>query len=448
MAYVPRNLALTALLAMPLAHAAEPPTLRYTVTPVLAHGDLQAVDVELTTEAGPDGRLDVVLPGTQLELSSNGSLSAGEHGHLVLSGAPHAPLTLRYRRRGDDRLDGDWDADPYMSAGWLVAPCPSLLAMPADDTPRRVEVLWKLNGHWRGHTTLPGTAPTTLAAERHSVCYLGRDVTEVKRPLASGGTLRFYTTDPDASRPLIELAGKALAVAATDAGGASVDYPVYMATVNRPGPYSSSWSQASGMGIVQERDADPSQLAGPLVSAYAQLLDPHPTDPATAWYTQGLRSYLLASDLLAAKTLSRTYVAAWFDQVAGAYGSSAFRRASNARIAAEWTSSPDLQSLPAQRGTLFGVLLDARLREATGGKANLADVLRHMERRPADPAAALIAAVQSAGGGDVTPLYEKYIVRGELLQLPGDALGPCMSVRTDADGYGWQVQRVTATCGP
>ena len=60
----------------------------------------------------------------------------------------------------------------------------------------------------------------------------------------------------------------------------------------------------------------------------------------------------------------------------------------------------------------------------------------------------LSLSMSARADNDITPLYEKYIVRGDLLLLPADALGACMAVRTDADGYGWQVQRVSATCQP
>jgi len=448
MAHVPRNLALAALLAVPMARAAEPPTLHYTVTPVLAQGDLQAVDVELVGEAGADGKLDVVLPGTQLALSSDGSLSAGEHGHLVLAGAPNAQLTLRYRRRGNDSLQREWDTDPYMAAGWLLAPCSALLAMPADNIARRVEVTWKLPARWRGLTNLPASTPTTTSAQSHSVCFLGRDVTEKVIPLGHGGHLRTYTTDPREAAPLVDLAVRALTIVAADGDGRPADYPVFITSVDREGGGLSSWSQGAGMGMVLERGVAPGGVVAPMITDYRRLLAPGPADPATAWYTEGLRSYQVVSDLLVSHTLDRGIVAAWFDQVSGQYGSSAFRRAPQSQVAAEWSSSPDLQALPMQRGMLFGALLDARLREATRGTATLGDVLRKIGPHPADPTGALIAAVRAAGGGDIAPLYEKYIVRGDLLLLPADALGACMAVRTDADGYGWQVQRVSATCQP
>jgi hypothetical protein len=52
--------------------------------------------------------------------------------------------------------------------------------------------------------------------------------------------------------------------------------------------------------------------------------------------------------------------------------------------------------------------------------------------------------VAGEGGGDIAPLYQRYIVDGDLLQLPADTLGPCFRIGTVAYDYGWQIQHVFA----
>lgn len=447
MALAPRTLALATLLALPAAAAAvEPPALHYTVTPVISQGDLKALDIELTGTAGPDGTLDVVLPGTQEGLSAKGGLSAGKDGHVVLSAKPGASVTLRYRRSGTAPFTNDPNIEPYVTAGWMHAPCPSLLAMPADHVARAVTVAWKVPPGWRAKTSLDPQHPTTQAEAASSACFLARDVTEVTRTIGHGGALHVYTTDPAGSAAFTDLMARALSVVASAAGGTARDYAVYATPSGTDGDSIAAWSQPGYMSAVFARGANLPGLAGPAINDYARMLGPDPVDPATAWYTQGLRSYLVVSDLLSNHVLGRKEIAGYLDQLAANYGNSPFRRADNARIVAEWQTSPDLQAVPGERGILFGWLLDAQLRKATGGKACLADVLRTMAPSVDDPGAALAAAVKQAGGGDILPLYEKYIVRGELLQLPAGALGPCMAVSTQTDPYGWQVQRVSDQC--
>ncbi|KJV36788.1 hypothetical protein [Luteibacter yeojuensis] len=447
MALASRPLALATLLTLPaIAAATEPPALHYTVTPVVEQGDLKALDVVLEGIAGPDGTLDVVLPGKQERLAANGGLSAGKDGHLVLSAKPGAPVALRYRRSGTAPFTNDPGIEPYVTAGWMQAPCSGLLAMPADGVARAITVTWHVPPRWRAITSLDAHHPTTRAEAGASACFLGRDVSEAKQPIGHGGALHVYTTDPAGSAAFTDLVAKSLSVVASAAGGTARDYAVYATPVQADGADIAGWSQPGFMSAVFARGARLSALAGPAINDYARMLAPTPVDPATAWYTQGLRSYLVASDLLSSHALGREDMAGYLDQIIANYGNSPFRRASNARIVSEWQSSPDLQAVPGERGILFGWLLDAQLRKATGGRACLADVLRTLAPSVSDPGVALAAAVKQAGGGDITPLYEKYIVRGELLQLPPGALGPCMVVSTETDPYGWQVQRVSARC--
>lgn len=448
MAHVSRKFVLAALFALPAAQAAESPVLHYTVTPVLAHGDLTAVAVELRTHVDASGTLEVVMRGQPLHLSSSGRVDAGSDGKLTLRAAPNAEVTLSYERRGDATLDS-WDVEPYMAASWMQSPCSTLLAMPDDAVPRRVELDWKLPAHWRGFSTVPTDRAVTRSDQGNSACFMGRDVVDVTRQLGNKGTLHAYTTDAKAASALIELTARSLTVVANTSGAgntAHADYPMYIAPTGLPGDNSAGWSAGHFMAVVMARDAILPRIVGPIISDYAGMLAPKPLDPATAWYTQGLRSYLVVSDLLSTGTLSRSDIASYLDNLSGQYGNSPFRRASNAQVVSDWDRARDIQSVPLQRGLLFGWLLDANLRQATGGKACMADVLRHMDPSPADPAAALAAGVRAAGGGDITPLVDRYVVRGELLQLPPGALGPCMAVSTQADMAGWEVQRVSDTC--
>ncbi|MGA7437455.1 MAG: hypothetical protein WBW32_04910 [Luteibacter sp.] len=450
MARVPRTLILAALVALPFAHAqgAEVPTLHYTVRPVLDHGDLATVAVEMQTQAGPDGTLDVILPGKPGDVTVEGGLTPGKDGHLVLKAAPGALVTLRYQRRVNDDLFGAWEANPYMAtAAWGQGPCRGLLAIPSDVVARRIDLRWQMPARWRAFSTLPTDRAATPVAQQNSACFLGRDVVEVNRRIGAKGLLRVFTTDPKAAAPLADLVGKLLTTVAVDSGSDGIDYRMYLAPMAQPGDWASSWSNGSGFtAAVMQRDFVPAFLAGPIVNEYAAMLTTGPASPASAWYTQGMRSWLIASDLLGTHALPRKEIAAYLDQMSAGYGNSPFRRADSAQIASDWERSPDVQSLAAARGAMFGWLLDDRIRKATAGNAGLADALRGIGAQPGDPAVALIAAVKATGGGDISPLYEKYIVHGELIQLPPDAMGPCMALETQTDPYGWQIQRVSASC--
>ncbi|QWT18865.1 hypothetical protein KPL74_14055 [Bacillus sp. NP157] len=446
MARYPRMLAFSALLATMAAQATDTPTLRYTIKPVLANDALTALDVTLDTQVGSDGTLALKLGGKPEAIRSDATLDTGTAGIVTLKAAPGARVSLHYRKGGAADLNGDIAVEPLLTAGWAHGPCGGMLAVPNDATPRLVELGWTLPKGWRGVSSVTPGKPVAGKDLAWATCMVGSHLADVTRPIGTKGTLHVYTADPAAATPLVDLVAKALAIIAREAGGSGVDYPMFVSTVNEPGEGFSEWNAGGFMAVMQRPGADVKQMLSPILQDYSTLVAPPTKDPSIAWYTKGLRSYLAINDLLAAGTLSRRDVASYLDNVSETYGNSAFRRASNAQVASDWETSPDIQALPALRGVLFGWLLDAQLRQATGGKACLADVLHKIPLDSADPAAALVAGVKATGGGDIAPLVDRYIVRGELLQLPPGALGPCMSVTTAQDGYGWQVQRITDTC--
>lgn len=167
-------------------------------------------------------------------------------------------------------------------------------------------------------------------------------------------------------------------------------------------------------------------------------------DPATAWYTQGVTAFRALVLLREAGEISPPSLTYLLNRATTEYGNSPVRRASNQRVVAEYATIAQLRELPVLRGALFAMLLDARIRAATGGARSLEDALRTMPSDASDPGPALVDAVANAGGGDIAPLYQRYIVDGVLLQLPHDALGPCFTIGTVADWSGWQVQHVFA----
>lgn len=182
----------------------------------------------------------------------------------------------------------------------------------------------------------------------------------------------------------------------------------------------------------------------PFVIVAAVMPRDESIDPATAWYTQGVtafRALAILRDAGHVSTASLTYL---LNRATTEYGNSPVRRASNQRVVDEYATIKEMRELPMLRGALFAMLLDARIRAATGGTRSLEDALRTMPSDTNDPGPALIDAVANVGGGDIAPLYQRYIVDGVLLQLPRDTLGPCFTIGTVADWSGWQIQHVFA----
>ncbi|MGF6495983.1 hypothetical protein ABIE56_004185 [Luteibacter sp. 621] len=449
MAHVPRKLVLAALVATTsMAQADEPPPLRYTITPVLVKGVLTALDISLEAATGSDGSLLLRIGSPPGDIRATAAVDSSKAGLIKVTAVAGAPFVLHYRITADADPAAKHNVGPFFTADWSNSACPMILALPDDWVPRKIDLDWRLPAGWRGLSSIPAGVPVDAGKLGMSGCLIGRHIVDASRPLGTTATLHAYTTDAQASASLIDSAAAALRPFAEAAGSGAVDFPMYIGVLPTTGTFYSAWSSGGFMSVVQGPDAPGRELAAPLIQNYASMVQAGTGDPATAWYTHGLRTYLAVSQVTETNTLARQDVAAYLDQISADYGNSPFRRASNAQVVADWQRAPLIQNIPTQRGLLFGWLLDAQLRNATGGKACMADVLRAMDPKEADPAAALVAAIKAAGGGDITPLYEKYIVRGELLQLPPGALGPCMSVSTLADSSGWQVQGIADTCSP
>lgn len=429
-------------------HAETPAVLHYTITPVLLDGTLRAVDVTLTTRAGEDGTLDLRIDGPAHAARASVAMAADTPGRLKLTSTPRSALTLSYRVDGNVDFSAARTPGPFMGRDWLHAPCPTLLALPTDGVPRVIDLHWQLPAGWKALTTLPANAPAGPDVVANAGCLMGRHIVETDTPISGGATLRMFTTDAAASAGLARTVAATLRPFAVAAGTGAVDFPMYVASVDSAGEGFSAWSNGPFMSVVKQSGDPGEALAEPLTANYRALVRTASpaTAPATAWFASGMQTFLALAPLATQRGVESRGVAAYLDQVLVDYGNSPLRRASQAELVAEWTRLPQAREVAPQRGLLFAWLLDARLRAVTDGKTGMADVLRHLDPASTDPAPALAAAVRASGGGDITPLIDKYIVRGELLQLPTGALGRCMKVRTDTGMYDWQVQRVEATC--
>jgi hypothetical protein len=107
------------------------------------------------------------------------------------------------------------------------------------------------------------------------------------------------------------------------------------------------------------------------------------------------------------------------------------------------------QNVPYTRGSLYFATVDFRIREASGGKRTLDDVVLPLfdRRRRGQPfdRDELIEAFVKEYGPSARSDFESVIVRGETIVPPPGAFGPCLDRRPakltvqerEADGYEW-----------
>jgi predicted metalloprotease with PDZ domain len=159
-----------------------------------------------------------------------------------------------------------------------------------------------------------------------------------------------------------------------------------------------------------------------------------PDQVASYWFSEGFTDYYARKLLLSGHIFSPAeFMDDWNDALSE-YTQSPVKGMPNSAIIGGFRSNPDLERLPYLRGALFAALADSRLQAATHGRLSLDDVLRKMrDLGPADPRIAtqrFLDVADQLAGVNLHPDFDKYIVKGEPINLPSDGLGSCFRVKS------------------
>lgn len=166
---------------------------------------------------------------------------------------------------------------------------------------------------------------------------------------------------------------------------------------------------------------------------------PEGESAGVAWLTEGWTDYYAGRALLRAGLWTPADFIADLNRVLARNAGSPARALPNAAIVERYWTDSDVQQLPYDRGHLLALLLDHRIRLATGGRVDMDDVMlaqRALARRNAragtrlDAAALFPAALREATGIGVAEELARHVERGEPVLLPADLFGTCASVRT------------------
>lgn len=214
--------------------------------------------------------------------------------------------------------------------------------------------------------------------------------------------------------------------------------------------------QNSFMLATQTGDGDPS-VEGPRETIAHEMGHMFVGDVAEnssgPWFAEGLtvfytRLLLLRSGLEPVSAYERSV-----NSTARAYFASPYRNASadslNRLGFSVGVGAGSAQNVPYTRGSLYFATVDYKIREASGGKRKLDDVLlplfeRRREGNPFD-VATLVADLQEEYGPSARTDFESVIVRGRTIIPPSGAFGPCFERRptkleggdNEVDGYEW-----------
>jgi hypothetical protein len=154
---------------------------------------------------------------------------------------------------------------------------------------------------------------------------------------------------------------------------------------------------------------------------------------ATAWYSEGTAEFYSMMLSYRAGVLSLDAFAKSLNDKTAAYYTNPYLRLSNAEAAKIFWSDTTAQTVPYGRGVIYLIATDAAIREKSGSKRSLDDVVKELYRRekagqPYTIQTWLDLVGQELGAEPAKAAYEA-MTRGDVLR-PGDRFPNCLTITT------------------
>jgi predicted metalloprotease with PDZ domain len=452
---------IVAAVSLLLVGARRPPSVDYRLGFDLERDGAPVATVEMRFEGDADGETRLDLPdrfrSTQgawryvFDLDVRGArVAAPDPAHRVLTHRPGAKITVRYRVQSAYADDpqaqaGDPIKGPLLRPQGAALLGPLVLATPEGRDLDRATFRWgRLPRGWRGASDLEHAEMgrwMNVADVRDSVTLAGPDLEVVERD-SNGARLRIARL----GGPEVEAAASAAmpVLAAQNAYWAAPPGPELLALVGLAGQGGSAGGDGFLDGFALYAPADATgQIAETTALRNLESWIParlgrvEGPPAATAWFAEGVSDFLAARILLRAGIEQTPQAVERLGGSLYVYDHSPVRAASAAKVAAGWAGNADLRQLARARGALLALKWDEDVRQKTGGKADFDDVLVRMrdhyrQFRPGegpDLVTSLISAAWVTAKLDLRPDLDRYVTRGEPIELPAEMFGGCVQAR-------------------
>ena len=457
--------ALTAAAALALLGAAKAPTVDYRlgVEPQAA-GAPPRLAVEMTFRGDADGETRLELPDHWASSKDNWRFLSGlqvkgavatEDGPAVrvLRHRPNARITVSYRvQTAYDQDPAGVNGNPYkgpiLRPDWLSVMGEFAFAAPEGRGGQPATFRWgKLPAGWRLVSDLEhGRMGRPMAVDdvTHSVTIGGPKVAVLERPIP-GGTLRFAAPEGGAFplEPFADDVAKIIAAHRTFWNDLNEPYLVAFVPLT-PKPSGSS-SGGTGRGDAFVLYATPNT---PLDRMRWNIAHEHihtwipgrvgrtlePNEAAGYWLSEGFTEFYTSRLVLRAGLVTPDEAVAHMNGQATAYEANPLKTATNALVVSDFWKDRNAQQLAYQRGMLLALKWDEAIRQKTGGKADLDDVVLRMRDhyrqfppgQGPDLVTGLISAAWVVAKIDLRPDIAKYVDGGAYVDLPEQLFDGCL----------------------
>ncbi|MBS0482809.1 MAG: hypothetical protein JSR96_11820 [Proteobacteria bacterium] len=432
----------------------------YRISPTMRAGNLVSVGVEIRLKADAAGHVTLDLPdsyGGEKEhwrhlrnFAVVGARADAPDVHTrVLTARPGALITIRYDvvsayAEDPNATDGNPYKGPIVRPTWFAALGETWLATPRGRDDEEVSFRWsgwpkdwhRVSSADPPHGTVAELAENTLLA--------GPGVRIVDRPI-TGGTLRvaFRGKLPVADASFADSVQNIVSAQRRWWGDQAGPYTVTLFELApKPGSTSSGGTgRRRGFAMYATSDVDAGNLVRTIAHEHLHNWSPRrmgamadgDEERLDYWASEGFTDFLTARTMAWAGLWTPQQFQGNLNTVLARLASSPARLAPNSRIRTDFWKDDAVGQLPYDRGMVFALLLDHRLRAL--GKGGLDPALKRMrDHWVHSPAGAkpmlrdnLIAALDQAGL-DARPLIARYIEAGEPITLAPDLFGACAVV--------------------
>ena len=437
---------------------AQADAVHYRVEAKAVGGKLDALAITLTMAARVGEALTFELPASV----AGDRVAAGltVHGAEAAAASASAPVdelqvrataevvTLRYRLRSDGSDSPLADQDnpqrvPALRNLWFSLKGEQSLALPKGREQAAATLdIESVPAGWTATTSLAG--PATVADVADSLMIGGRNYRVMER-VVGNATLRLAYPDAlkDTATDLLDTSARVLAAEWQFWRAPAQPFFIGLVQMKYDGDYGGRGLHggfALYMGDKVPRSEWLHLIAHENLHTWiSRRIGGFPAhdDDLEAWLNEGFTKAYTARILLEAGLWTPAQFVADWNHSLVRHGASPARDEPNTRILADRHRSPDIEWLPYDRGRLLAVLWDRRLRDASHGRTGLDDVMRAQVSQAARNGAKgeVVAAdallpimVRQLAGVDLSSDIARYVDRGELPALPGDAFGPCVRV--------------------
>lgn len=430
----------------------------YSVAPLMVDGELAGLSVEIRFTGDDDGETRLLLPGEwagadslwrhlgDVRVDGGSSMHEDGPGARRIVHAPGASLVVRYRvasAYAEEPAFAYEKARPIILPGWFFFHGEGVFAVPENrgDAPasfawRDVPAGWTIASDLDG---LRGVRAGTVEDIVESVAIGAPDLTVLQRDVG-GAPLRIALRGSWSFQPQ-ELADAVAAI--VDAanrfwGDAGRPFLVPLAPLSGTGGGYSihGTGRTDAFSIAATGNFSLAAATQFLAHEYLHTWNARELgglseldQPLGYWFSEGFTDFYAGRILLRAGLWTPADYIAELNTVLMRNASSPARTATNAVLAERFWSDADHQKLPYDRGHLFAILLDDRIRRQTAGRADLDDMMqaqRALVRRggpTASDAARLFPSTALAVGVDVSDELARHMERGEPVMLPADLYG-------------------------